>query len=187
MHANICHDEQDLTDICKKLEVTFQQRGYDKSFVLSQINKAKIIPRNELLTENIKKPSKRIPLSIKYNRTMPALSKIINKHWDLLQIDNEINDIFTERPIFAYKRNKNLKDLIGGNVIENNLKVIRKTKENTTVGKCQPCYGRTDCLCCKQLKNTDTFSSDRTSRSYKILHNVNCRTGNLIYLMECVV
>ena len=118
---------------------------------------------------------------------MPSVSKIVNKHWNLLQIDNNIKDTFTERPIVAYKRNKNLKELIGGNVIENNVKVSSKTKNNNVVGRCEPCNGRSDCLCCKQLKNTDTFASDQTGKSYKIFHNVNCKSGNVIYLMECVL
>ena len=58
------------------------------------------------------------------------MSKILNKHWDILQIDYKIKNEFVERPIVAYKRNKNLKDFIGSNKIENDLKVVhtRPTK-----------------------------------------------------------
>ena len=102
----ICHDEKDLKQNCEQLALTFQQRGYEKNFFEKQSDKSISIPRENLLTENPKEPSKRIPLSIKYNRTLPPISSIINKHWHILQIDNDIKNKFIERPVTAYKRNK---------------------------------------------------------------------------------
>ena len=184
----ICPDEKDLKENCEQLALTFQQRGYEKNFIKQQIDKAINIPRENLLTENPKEPSKRIPLSIKYNRTLPPISSIINKHWNLLQIDNDIKNEFIERPVIAYKRNKNLKEMIGSNIIEDNVKVTPKVDAiNERSGKCQPCYGKAGNLCCIQLKNTKTFKSDNTKRTYKIFNDVNCKSENLIYLMECTL
>ena len=53
-------------------------------------------------------------------------------NWHLLKINNEIYKVFTEKPIIAYRRNKNIQDLIGSNTIENN-KVKRKRKVNLNV------------------------------------------------------
>ena len=125
---------------------------------------------------------------MKFNRTLPSVKNIINKHWDILQIDRNIKDSFTNKPVIAYRRNKNLRDFIGSNTIENNTKVIKRISSNgRKIGKCQPCFGRAGNLCCQQIKTTSTFKSDITEKVYNIFHDVNCKSTNLIYLMECTL
>jgi len=87
-------------------------------------------------------------------------------------------------PVLAFKRNVNLKQLIGSNVIENN-KVMRKSKTNK-IGKCQPCFSSTKNLCCNHVCNTTTFKSNQTNRIFKLFHRLNCRSKYLIYLLECI-
>ena len=70
----------------------------------------------------------RIPLVLKFKRTLPNIKKIIDEHWHLLQINSKLKNTFQANPIIAYKRNKNLKEIIGSNKILNN-KVIRKIKK----------------------------------------------------------
>ena len=70
----------------------------------------------------------RIPLVLKFKRTLPNIKKIIDEHWHLLQINPKLKNTFQANPIIAYKRNKNLKEIIGSNKILNN-KVIRKIKK----------------------------------------------------------
>ena len=50
---------------------------------------------------------------------------------------------------------------------------------------CQPCRTRPDNLCCKQVKKTATFSSNKDKQEYKILHEMNCKSNFVIYLLEC--
>ena len=182
----ICYEEEDLNQNCEQLAKTFKNRGYNLEKIKEQINRAKSTPRNELLKTKTKTPSKRIPLIVKYNRTLPPLRKFINEQWKILQIDKKIQDTFKERPIVAYKRNKNLKDYIGSNRIENNKKIPYKSTTNK-IKRCEPCLGRSGNLCCKQIKSTNKFRSDITNKEYKIFHNSNCKSKNLIYLMECTL
>ena len=49
-----------------------------------------------------------------------------------------------------YRRNKNLRDMIGGTAIENN-KVVRKQKLILKSGYCKPGFSRTNNLSCKQV------------------------------------
>ena len=109
----------------------------------------------------------------------------MNKHWPILGIDRNISNVFEKPPIIAYRRNKNLRDLIGSNNIINNEKICESKK--LTVGKCQPCKGRMGNLCCEQVKDTEDFKSNVTGKEYKIFHTVNCKSTFLIYLMECSI
>ena len=61
-----------------------------------------------------------MPLTVTYNMTLPDLKTRIDKNWHILQIEPKLKEVFTEPPILACKRNKNLKDKIGGNKIFEN-------------------------------------------------------------------
>ena len=97
-------------------------------------------------------------------------------------INKTISEKFTEKPLIAYRRNPNLQQLIGGHRIENNKVVKRKSKIQ---GSCTPCNSKKGNKCCKQLKNTTTFKNRHTNREYQIFHRVNCKSKNVIYLLEC--
>ena len=47
------------------------------------------------------------------------------------------------------------------------------------------CTSKAGNICCKQVKTTITFKSQQTNKTWKIIHNTNCRTEYGIYLMEC--
>ena len=72
---------------------------------------------------------------------MPNISNIVRKHWNILNISRTLQGLFQEEPITTFKRNRNLKELIGSNCI------------------------------CSQLTSTMTFISQQTKRKFKIYHN----------------
>ena len=105
------------------------------------------------------------------------------KHWHLLHINPNLAEIFQNPPILAFRRNKNLRDIVGTKLIENG-KVKRKCT-NKIQGKCTPCSANCRTLCCKQLVHTTTFRSNQTNRIFQIYHNLNCKSKYVIYLLEC--
>ena len=58
----------------------FHKRGYDSSLIEQQINKANLQEREQLLKEKKKETAINIPLSLKYNRTLPKIKEIVMKH-----------------------------------------------------------------------------------------------------------
>ena len=69
----------------------FVQRGYKASYLKGKIDKAKSFDRAVLLNySKVPKNGNYIPLVISYNRTAPNVSKIMQKHWPILQINNGI-------------------------------------------------------------------------------------------------
>ena len=85
----------------------FQKRGYDRSLI-EQLNKANLQERQQLLKEKKKETATNIPLSLKYNRTLPKIKEIVRKHWHLLHINPNVAEIFQNPPILVFRRNKNL-------------------------------------------------------------------------------
>ena len=57
---------------------------------------------------------------------------MIQKHWNLLEINESLQEIYNWQPITACRQNKNLKELIGSSKIEKN-KVKKKTNTETKI------------------------------------------------------
>ena len=127
-----------------------------------------------------------IPLITTYHRKLPNLKQVIDKHWNISNIDRNIATAFKHtQPVVAYRRNKNLKDLIGQTTLKNNQVVKNCSKQK--IGKCQPCLTNINNLCCKQVVDTKNFTSHQTKQQFDILHNLNCRSTFIIYLLQCTL
>ena len=86
--------------------------------------------------------------------------------------------------MLTFRRPTNLKEMIGSNNIINN-KVIQKSRKKVhAIQSCQPC-NTTNSLCCNQIKSTSSFKSFITQKVYNIYHKTNCRSYNVINLLEC--
>ena len=130
----ICYNRSDLHNNCKRLPNMLTKRGYNKTDNTTQINCAITIPRNELLKKIKASNTERLPLTVTYNRILPDLKTIIDKNWQVLQIEPKLKEIFAEPPILAFKRNKNFRDIIRGNKLFDNKKILNVKKFNK--GKC---------------------------------------------------
>ena len=49
------------------------------------------------------------------------------------------------------------------------------------------CLSHRKNLCCKHIQSTKTFTSRNTGETLNILHSLNCRSLNTIYLGECAL
>ena len=59
-----------------------------------QIKKVDRIEKKELFLSKEKNNKNRIPLSITYNITLPNISRIANRNWNILQINTEFHGVF---------------------------------------------------------------------------------------------
>ena len=178
----ICYNRSDLHNNCKRLLNTLTKRGYNKTDTTTQINRVITIARNELLNKIKTSNTERLPLTVTYNKTLRDLKTIIDRNWHILQIEPKLKEIFAEPPILAFKRNKNIRDIIGGNKLFDNKKILNVKKFSKE--KCQPCFTRSINLCCKQLKTCSTFQSAFNKNTFLIRHNVTSKSSCVIYLME---
>ena len=100
----------------------------------------------------------RVPYVLTYSHQLPNIKEAINKHWDILKINPQLETIFTDKPILAFRRNKNLRDILGQKTILNG-KVKRNIPINERKGWCQ------------QVRNTNTFKSNKTKEEFKTKTN----------------
>ena len=53
-----------------------------------------------------------------YNRTLANISKIVNRNWNILQINTEFYRVFKDTSMIAFKSNKNLQKTIRGHTVQ---------------------------------------------------------------------
>jgi hypothetical protein len=77
----------------------------------------------------------------------------------------------------AFRKPKSLKDIL-----------VRAgmSPRSAYNGQCQKCDSRR-CMTCKNIQCTQTFSSTHTGEKFIIYYNANCKTENIIYLLECAM
>ena len=110
----------------KDFKDAFIKRGYHSKILDHHFEGAMNVDR-KLLLETKEKPSTQgnLPLVLTYNKTLPNIKNVIDKHWHILSINENLRKVFEKRPIIAYRRSTNLFQLIGGHRIFKN-KVVRK-------------------------------------------------------------
>ena len=180
----ICTEDSEYSKHTAKLLDKLVERGYDKTLTQDQINKVFQTPRNELLSTNTKPVNNPNILAVTYNKNLPDLRKAIDDNWKTLSINSNIAPLFTDKPVIAFRRNRNLKQLLCKHKLHNNKPIIRKEKK---LGRCQPCLSRANNKCCKQMANTNHFTNRKNGRKFNIYHNLNCKSNNVIYLIECTL
>ena len=179
----ICSEKPELDNSYSILKDKFTSRGFKDDEIESNIGKANIVPREDLLIVKDKQQgSTKTPFVVTYNRTLPNIRTTLNKHWNTLSINKGIAEKFKDKPIVAFRRNKNLKDLIGGTTIEND----KVKRQKTTKGKSSSCDKDKRSKCCKQVVNTTKFKSSITKRTYNIREKMHCKDTWLVYLLTCM-
>ena len=144
-----------------------------------------MIEKSHLLNQKNHAISNRISLILTYNSTFPDIKRAVNKHWDILKITRDFQQVFTEFPLVAFKRNRKLQDILGKKTIINNRKQLCQNINPNHYLK--PCNSSLNNLCCTQVQSTNTFRSTVTQKALKVYNKLNCESKYLIYIMECVL
>ena len=96
-----------------------------------------------------------------------------------------LQGLFQKKPIKAFTRNTNVKELIGRNCIKNGKH--KQAKSAFTVGNCSQCLSKTGNLDWSQLTSPTAFINQQKRRKWKIYHKGNWKSEYVIYFMECTL
>ena len=128
--------------------------------------------KQKLLKEKTKKQSNRIPLVLTHNRTLPHVNRATTNNWNLLHINQEFKDLFQEAPIVTFRRNRNINGLLGWrNIVDGKLQRQSMRKEIRFSTKCFSKLG-------------NLLKTMWHKKTYHMLHDLNCKSKLLIYIME---
>ena len=72
------------------LKESFINRDFNSKFLDTELKPLSEIQRDALLAPKSIEKDKRTPFVITYDKTLPNVKQIINKDWDLLQINSNL-------------------------------------------------------------------------------------------------
>ena len=108
----ICQDDTTLRKRLQQYAQYFVACGYKGKDIYNKTKKVLTISQEEALRPNTKEKKARIPMVVTYNPDLPPVRRIVNQRWNLLHEDERLKKVFKNRPIIAYRKPKNLKDLL---------------------------------------------------------------------------
>ena len=171
----ICSERENLSLRTEQLKYHLSRRGYSEQLLDSEINRAINTSTDSSSSRSNRRNSNRVPLVVTYHPNLPRLEKTIRRYHHILQDSDRLRQAFPSLPIIAFRRPRNLRDLL----------VRAATSPNTgnPPGNFR-CEARR-CKTCPILVTTDTFASSVTGERFKLKLRASCKTSNVIYLIQC--
>ena len=174
----ICSTDATFNTRAAQLTTYLLKRGYSCNFVTKQIRRAADIPRSlTLQTKDVNKP-KRIPFITTFNPSIPHISNIIKKHYNLLLSSNRCKKVFQHLPVVAFRRSPNLRDLLVTAKLSSNSAKPQLPSGSFRCGR--------NCATCPYISHgLTTYTFFSTGETRPIKSNLSCDTKNLIYIIQC--
>ena len=161
-YRRICSEDRQFRDRVGNLAGWLKDRGYEESIVNEQIDRVRRLDRETLPAETDRGPNPgrgdRIPLVITYHPAFNSVGKTIRSLHSMLSNSEEHREVFPEPPVTAFRRCKNLKDLL--------VMARLATYNNCDERGCTRCE-KSRCQVCKSMSESDSFYSHATSKEYK--------------------
>ena len=104
---------------------------------------------------------------------------------DILKTNRDFEQVFTEFPIIAFRRNRNFLDILGKKTIVSNRKQLFENINQN--GYSKTCNSKLSNLCCTQVQSTNIFRRTVRHKTSKIYNKLNCKSKYRINLMEFVL
>jgi len=94
----------------------FKERGYEESFVQQQIGSALGLDRESLNRRSEKQKNQdredRVPLVTTYHPAHSSMIRVVHNLHHMLKSTEELRKVFPDPPFIAFRRCKNLKDIL---------------------------------------------------------------------------
>ena len=166
----ICTKEADFIEAADKMKGHFMRRGFEQSAIERTIGEVLSMPREDALTYKKKESNIRVPCVLTYHPRLRMMGKVLQKNFKLLQSNERLEKAFPEPPMIAFKRLKNLRDILvhtGSRPVQQGVKTCHDKR----------------CKCCKNLQEKSEFEVN--GKKHCVKNGGTCDTENIIYGLRC--
>ena len=171
----LCSEPVDFEDKAEEMKGFFLARDYPAQVLESALAKVKLISRSTALlpsSSSDKNSDRPIAILTHHPHNLPVRG-ILRKHWYLLQASKSVGSTFQSKPLFASRRDYNLRDLL----------VHSSFSDAPDLGPGTHTCQRPLCISCPHICQSTTVQGP--SGPFKIKRSFSCTTTNLIYLISC--
>ncbi|BFZ15785.1 hypothetical protein BsWGS_18824 [Bradybaena similaris] len=168
----LCSDDSDFNDRSHELLDFFRARDYPEPILREALRKASSTTRTEALSPKSHPTPNRTKLILTFHPHNLAASKIFLRHHNILHSDPYTKQVFSEKPLVVFRRDKNLRDIL----VHSRLPTHTPSPTGTT--KC-----RRGCKTCPFVIQTPSVCFPK--RTFTIKETFTCESRNLIYALIC--
>ncbi len=113
-HVRNNSSEKNYTNISTNFRTRLLKRGYDKNEIDECLHKVQYKNRKTLLYGNKNKETdqRNLVFVTKYNHEWPNLKATLHKHWNIIRSNPNLQKMFKDKPMIAYRRNRNLGEML---------------------------------------------------------------------------
>ena len=139
----ICSDTKDFEQHCHTLKHHLRLRGYKLGLIKEGIRKASELRREELLRPKVSEDAicDRVIFSTTYNPMVPDLKGKLKQLHPVLLTSERCKNVFPHPPLLAYRRNRNLNDMLVSRRLPPNSNIVDSTNVeiDRTSNTCEQC------------------------------------------------
>ena len=89
-----------------------RERGYPRNLITLTLSEIHFENRKEALRQKPSREKTILPFVTQYQPSVPSLKNILMKHWQLIEKQPLLRQIYKEPPIISCKRGRSLKDIL---------------------------------------------------------------------------
>ena len=107
-------DDHDFTTIAQEMCGFFQEQGYPSDLLREDLRKISSLNRHDTIYSHREENSQagRVPLVLTYHPLNEKIKRILLNNFRILNIDPETGRIFTDAPLIAYRRDRNIRNVL---------------------------------------------------------------------------
>ena len=192
-----CSEEATFDSYALRIKQAFITRGYDETVLQTDLEKAKLQDRNELISNDRSSEPTPVPSTSSQanNEVTPAVVKpaflvmthhpantqfkqIVKTNWDLLGSSETTTGLFNAGYKLGARRNPRLRDKL----VSSSLPLPHKRgKQGMILNECEKAI----CIYCDTLDKSGQIQSFFTKQTHTSKFNICCQSSNLVYCLEC--
>ena len=150
------------------MKTFFLNRGYPNKALTAALARLS----NTTSATQTKSTNNRVPLVITYHTINTKVVRILTRNFKLLQECQDTNAIFKEPPIVAYRRDKNLSDIL-----------VRSAAPTPPIQPGTTTCDRRVCHTCTHINYAPGINTPKGI--FNITQSFDCTSRNLIYAVTC--
>ena len=153
----------------------FQERGYPSDLLREDLRKISSINRHETIYSHREENSQagRVPLVLTYHPLNEKIKRILLNNFRILNNDSETWRIFTDAPLVAYRRDRNIRNVLVHTAVGSQFADPAGTV---------PC-NRPRCRTCQHVSFSLTVNGPNCTINIK--EHFSCHSRNIVYCISC--
>ncbi|KAM4044171.1 uncharacterized protein ACNLHF_008225 isoform 1-T2 [Anomaloglossus baeobatrachus] len=177
----VCSDNVLFEGQAADLRRRFKSRHYSDRSIESGYERARHTPRDNLLKPSVRRSDQKVRFITAYHSQWREMNEVVARYWPILMSDGDLAKAISAWPSVTPRRSKTIKDMI----VKSHYVPPPSTFLRLTRGPKWGSFACGDCGACPQMERSFTFHDASNTKSYKIVHTINCRTTFVVYWAKC--